>query len=322
MAGHIAVLVNPVSGRGRGTTAAETAVARLRELGAEVREFAGASVEDTRRLAVLAVAERPRALVVVGGDGTLSSLLDVVVDTGIPVALVPAGTGNDLARALGLPYEATAAAVTAAADLTLSGVPRPIDVGLAEANGGARRFLTVAALGFDARVSERTNRLRWPRGMARYYLALLVELARLRPVAFSVGIDGGPRQHWPGTLIAVGNTASYGGGMPICPAADPGDGLLEITHIAPLGRLKLIRLFPLLLRGRHVERPEATSTAVGVIEIDAPGLVVYADGERLGEGAARFSLRPGALTVLVPDAVPGADPAPGTEKTTAPRRQA
>ncbi|WP_246168513.1 YegS/Rv2252/BmrU family lipid kinase [Arthrobacter luteolus] len=315
--GHIALLVNPVSGRGRGTTAADTAVARLRELGAEVREFTGTSVDDTRALASQAAAGRPRALVVVGGDGTLSSVLDVVVGAGIPIALVPAGTGNDLARALGLPYESSAAAVAAAAELALSGVPRRIDIGLAETAGGVRRFLTVAALGFDARVSERTNRLRWPRGTARYYLALLVELVRLRPVPFSIGVDGAPRQHLPGTLIAVGNTASYGGGMAVCPAANPCDGLLEITHIAPLGRLKLIRLFPLLLRGRHIERSEVTSTAAGTIEVDAPGLVVYADGERLGGGAVRFSLLPGALTVLVPKTVPGAAP----DAAVAPRRQ-
>ncbi|RZU65648.1 diacylglycerol kinase [Microterricola gilva] len=299
VAEHIVVLANPTSGRGRGSAAAAAAVARLRELGAEVHAFAGTSVADTRRLAAQAVADRPRALVVVGGDGTLSSVLDEVVDAGIPIALVPAGTGNDLARALGLPYEASA--VAGAAELALSGVPRRIDVGVVETDGGARHFLTVAALGFDARVSERTNRLRWPRGRVRYYFALLVELARLHPVLFSIGVDGAPRQHRPGTLVAIGNTASYGGGMPVCPAADPSDGLLQITHVAPLGRAKLIRLFPLLLGGRHVDRSEVTSSTASAIEVVSPGLVVYADGERLGDGAVRISLRPGALTVLVPD---------------------
>lgn len=299
MTGHTVVLVNPSSGRGRGAEAAQRAVARLEQLGADVHVYAGDSVDDTRRLAVEAVASGPRALVVVGGDGTLSSVLDAVVGSGVPIALVPAGTGNDLARALGLPFEASDAAAEAAA-LAVHGTPRAIDVGEVESAAGTRRFLTVAALGFDAHVSERTNRLRWPRGRARYYLALVIELARLRPMPFEYGLDGAAPRPAPGTLIAVGSTRSYGGGMPVCPAALPDDGLLDVTHVGPLGRAKLARLFPLLLRGTHVDRPEVATARVSVVEVDAPGLVVYADGERVGSGRARIRVVPGALTVLVP----------------------
>ncbi|ANJ28030.1 diacylglycerol kinase family protein [Agromyces aureus] len=311
MAGHIVVLVNPTSGRGRGAESADRAVARLGELVGEarVRVLEGGTVEDTRRLAREAVASHPRALVVVGGDGTLSSVLDAVVGSGVPIALVPAGTGNDLARALGLPFErardsadAVGDAAAEAAELAVRGRPRAIDVGEVESASGTRRFLTVAALGFDALVSERTNRLRWPRGRARYYLALLVELARLRPMPFEYGLDGGEVRAAPGTLIAIGSTRSYGGGMPVCPGARPDDGLLDVTHVAPLGRAKLVRLFPLLLRGAHVDRPEVTTARARSVEVDAPELVVYADGERVGSGRALIRVLPGALTVLVPAA--------------------
>ncbi|MFD5864982.1 diacylglycerol kinase [Agromyces sp. NPDC127015] len=299
MADHISVLVNPTSGRGRGADAAARAVERLEQLATEVRVHRGRSVDDTRRLAHEAVASRPRALVIVGGDGTLSSVLDAVVGSGVPIALVPAGTGNDLARALGLPFEASDAAADAA-ELAVHGRPRTIDVGEIESTAGIRQFLTVAAIGFDAHVAERTNRLRWPRGRARYYLALLIELARLRPTAFELGLDGAAPRPAPGTLIAVGSTRSYGGGMPVCPDADPADGLLDVTHVGPLGRAKLVRLFPLLLRGVHVDRPEVTTSRVATVDVDAPGLVVYADGERVGTGRARIRVVPGALTVLVP----------------------
>ncbi|SFR83921.1 diacylglycerol kinase [Agromyces sp. CF514] len=301
MGGHIVVLVNPSSGRGRGAEAARRAVHRLGEIAgsARVHVLAGDSVDDTRRLAREAVATDPRALVIVGGDGTLSSVLDAVVGTGVPIALVPAGTGNDLARALGLPFEGDEAAA-AAAELALLGTARAIDVGEVESDAGLRRFLTVAALGFDAHVSERTNRLRWPRGRARYYVALLVELVRLRPMRFEFAVDGGTRRVLPGTLIAVGSTRSYGGGMPVCPAAEPDDGLLDVTHVGPLGRAKLVRLFPLLLRGTHVARPEVTTTRARSIEVDAPGLVVYADGERVGAGRASIRVVPSALSMLVP----------------------
>ncbi|KAB1864768.1 YegS/Rv2252/BmrU family lipid kinase [Microbacterium algeriense] len=297
MAEHIAVLANPFAGKGRGARSAEVAIGHLRARGAEVQVFIGRSAADTARLAVAALADGPRALVVVGGDGTLAGILDTVCEGSVPVVLVAAGTGNDLARALGLPRGDSAAA----AELAVTGVPRSIDVGMIRTADGTRRFLTVAALGFDAKVSDRTNRLRWPHGALRYYLALLVELARLRPMDFTLAIDGDAAGRQPGTLIAVGSTASYGGGMPICVGAVPDDGLLDIVHVAPLGRLRLLRLFPLLLRGTHLVRREVTHRRARTVTVSAPGLVVYADGERIGEHECTLSVLPGALTLMVPE---------------------
>ncbi|MDX2399861.1 YegS/Rv2252/BmrU family lipid kinase [Microbacterium algeriense] len=298
MAEHIAVLANPCAGKGRGARSAEVAIGHLRARGAEVQVFIGRSAADTARLAVAALADGPRALVVVGGDGTLAGILDTVCEGSVPVVLVAAGTGNDLARALGLPRGDSAAA----AELAVTGVPRSIDVGMIRTADGTRRFLTVAALGFDAKVSDRTNRLRWPHGALRYYLALLVELARLRPMDFTLAIDGDAPGRQPGTLIAVGSTASYGGGMPICVGAVPDDGLLDIVHVAPLARLRLLRLFPLLLRGTHLVRQEVTHRRARTVTVSAPGLVVYADGERIGEHECTLSVLPGALTLMVPEA--------------------
>jgi len=296
VAEHIAVLANPFSGKGRGGRAAEAAVRLLRERGAEVRTYAGASAADTARLAETALAEEPRVLVVVGGDGTLSGVLDTVCAASIPVVLVAAGTGNDLARALGLPR----GDARAAAELALTGVPRAIDVGVVRTARDSRKFLTIAALGFDAKVSDRTNRLRWPHGALRYYLALLIELARLRPMDFTLSVDGEAARSAPGTLIAAGSTSSYGGGMPICAGAVPDDGLLDIVHVAPLGRLRLLRLFPLLLRGSHLSRGEVAHRRARSVTVSAPGLVVYADGERIGEDECTISVLPGALTMMVP----------------------
>lgn len=293
----ISVLANPRSGKGRGAAAAEAAVAALHDAGAVVTVHIGTSAADTRRLIGVALAERPDALVVVGGDGTVSEILPELARTSVPFALVPAGTGNDLARALDLPRHDPAAAAL----LALHGAPRRIDLGEIVAQGTTTPFLTVAALGFDAKVSDRTNALRWPRGAARYYLALLVELARLRPTRFRVACDGEPARDAPGTLVAVGNTISYGGGMPICPQAQPDDGLLDVVHVAPLGRGRLLRLFPLLLRGRHLERPEVAHRRVREVAVSAPDLVVYADGERIAEKECVIRVRPAALTVMVPE---------------------
>ncbi|WP_292794085.1 diacylglycerol/lipid kinase family protein [Microbacterium sp. UBA6633] len=235
--GHIAVLSNPLSGKGRGQRVTEEALDHLRQRDADVRVYAGGSPAETRRLAMLALDAAPDGLVLVGGDGTLSGILDVVCAAGVPVTVVPAGTGNDLARALGLPRTDVAAAV----ELALTGLPRPIDIGEVRTSTGTSLFLTVAALGFDARVSDRTNRLRWPSGALRYYLALLIELVRLRPLDFTIRADDGPVISARGTLVAVGNTASYGGGMPVCVGAVPDDGTLDVVAVGPLGRLRLVR---------------------------------------------------------------------------------
>lgn len=292
---RIALIVNPRSGKGRGASAADAAVAALRDAGAEVVVHIGSSPADTRRLIGVAVATRPEALVVVGGDGTVSEILPELAGTEMPMVLVPAGTGNDLARALGVPRHDPAGAAL----LALHGVPRRIDVGEIVAAGRTTPFLTVAALGFDAKVSDRTNLLRWPRGAARYYLAILIEVARLRPTRFLLACEGEDPRDAPGTLVAVGNTASYGGGMPICPDARLDDGLLDVVHVAPLRRIRLLALFPLLLRGRHLTRPEVAHRLVREITVSAPDLVVYADGERIAEKACTIRVRPASLTVMV-----------------------
>ncbi|MBS1905166.1 MAG: YegS/Rv2252/BmrU family lipid kinase [Actinobacteria bacterium] len=292
----IALIANPRSGKGRGASAAEAAIAALREAGADVRAHVGASAADTRRLTATALADYPDAIVVVGGDGTVSEILPDLTGAEVPLVLVPVGTGNDFARALGLPRRDPAGAAL----LALHGARRRIDVGEIVAHGRTTPFLTVAALGFDAKVSDRTNLLRWPRGTARYYLAILVEVVRLRPTRFRLAPDGEGARDAPGTLVAVGNTVSYGGGMPICPGARPDDGLLDVVHVAPLRRARLLLLFPLLLRGRHLERPEVAHRRVEQITVSAPDLVVYADGERVAEKECLIRVRPASLTVMVP----------------------
>lgn len=299
MTEHIAVLANPFAGKGRGQRAAELTVARLRERGADVRTYVGTSAAETAQLAQEALDAAPTVLVVVGGDGTLSGILESVCAHSVPVVLVAAGTGNDLARALDLPRNDA----PAAADLAFDGLARRIDVGEVHTSTATRKFLTIAALGFDAKVSDRTNRLRWPYGALRYYLALLIELARLRPMGFALSVDGAPASAAPGTLIAVGSTSSYGGGMPVCAGAVPDDGLLDVVHVAPLGRMRLLRLFPLLLQGRHLDRAEVTHSQARTVMVSAPDLVVYADGERIGELECTVSVLPGALTMLVPGSV-------------------
>lgn len=293
---RLVLIVNPQAGKGHGARVGAEAERALRAAGAEVSVLTGRSAEETRTLARGAARAAPDGIVVVGGDGTLTGIIEVLTENGHPITLVPAGTGNDLARALGIPTDDSTKAALAA----LHGAVRTIDLGTIESQGAKRVFLTVAALGFDAKVSERTNTLRRPSGRLRYYLALIVELVRLRPTVFRISVDGDADQVQPGTLLAVGNTRSYGGGMPICPHAQADDGRLDVVHVAQLSRTRLIRLFPLLLRGRHLGRPEVRHLQATSVRVSAPDLVVYADGERVGAGECLIGVRPAAVTIMIP----------------------
>ncbi len=139
--------------------------------------------------------------------------------------------------------------------------------------------------------------MRWPRGPRRYDLAIALELARLRPRAYRLTLDGVP-QTVRGVLVAVGNGPCYGGGMRICPAADPADGLLDVVVGGPMGRLTLSRLTPHLHRGTHVRHPLVHSSRARTVTIEADGIVGYADGERVAALPVTVTAVPGALRLL------------------------
>jgi diacylglycerol kinase (ATP) len=174
----------------------------------------------------------------------------------------------------------------------------PLDLARAVGTDGeVRWFGAVLAAGFDAMVNERANRMRWPRGPRRYDLAVLLEMVRPRPRLYALEMDGTSRT-FEGTLVAVGNCASYGGGMRIVPDADPGDGFLDVIIAEPLGRAALARLKPRLRRGTHVTDPRVTTFRARQVRLHADGIVAYADGERIGPLPLEVTCVPGAVRLL------------------------
>jgi diacylglycerol kinase (ATP) len=295
---EIALLVNPTSGRGRGARVGREIAIQLRDAGLAVRQLVGRDVRESQDLAYEAVAQGTDALVVVGGDGMVHLGLQAVGGTDTAFGVAPAGSGNDFARALGIPLRDPAAA----ASIVVTGAERRIDLG----RTATQWFGGVVAAGFDARVNDRANRMRWPRGRMRYNLAMLVELGVFRAVPYSLDLDGDAWQT-SAMLVTVGNIPSYGGGMKVSPNAVVDDGLLDVMIVKPLSKARFLRVFPRVYSGSHVRLPVVEVHRAKRVHVDAPGITAYVDGERLGPLPQTFETVPGALRVLVPaPSYPGA----------------
>jgi diacylglycerol kinase (ATP) len=295
----VTVLTNPLSGHGAAVHVAQRAIARLHARGVEVVEIIGDDAQDARHLAAAAIERGTEALVATGGDGVISNALQVLAGTDIPLGIIPAGTGNDHAREFAIPTKDP----EAAADIVVDGWTQTIDLGrVVDTTGAHKWFGTVAATGFDSLVTDRANRMNWPHGRLRYYVAILAELSQLRKLPFRLVLDGTQEIDADITLTAFGNTRSYGGGMLICPDADYTDGLLDITMAHTASRTKLIRLFPTVLKGTHVGLDGVSTARAKTIHVECPGINVYADGDFACPLPAEISAVPAALQILRPAA--------------------
>jgi diacylglycerol kinase (ATP) len=293
---RVTVLTNPASGHGSAPHSAERAVAQLHRRGVDVVAIAGTDAEHALRLVEGALERGMDALVVVGGDGIVALALQVLAQSEIPLAIIPAGTGNDHAREFGIPTKDP----EAAADVVVDGRVDVIDLGrIRGADGTDRWFGTVMAAGFDSLVTDRTNRMRWPHGRMRYNVAMLAEISKLRLLPFRLTFDG-EELDTDLTLAAFSNTRSYGGGMLICPDADPTDGRLDVTMVQSASRTKLVRLFPTVFKGTHVNLDQVRTRRAEVITVECTGITAYADGEYVCPLPVEVSAVSGALRILRP----------------------
>jgi diacylglycerol kinase (ATP) len=287
---EIALLTNPTAGRGKGERIRDRAVARLCGAGLGVRSRQGRDASEALDLARQCVADGVDALVVCGGDGMVHLAVQAVAGTGTPLGIVPAGTGNDVARYFDLPRKDPDAAV----DRIVAWQTRTVDL----ARSGSQYFVTVLAAGFDAVVNERANRMTWPKGQMRYNIATLAELRVFEPLPYTLQLDDRQVQ-LEAMLVAVGNGPSFGGGLRITEGAVLDDGFLDVVIIKPITKPDLVRTYPKLFKGTHIHHPQYEHHLVRSVTVAAPGIVSYADGERFGPLPLTVECAPGALTVLV-----------------------
>lgn len=283
----ILLIANPKSRRGREVAGA--ARAALEAGGGRVAQPDSAT---SVAAAIRAAAGAVDAVVVAGGDGTLNAAAPTLLETGLPLGIVPAGTANDLARTLGLPSDPAEAA-----RIVLAGATRRIDIGMVN----DVPFFNVASIGFGvdlARALTRDSKRRW--GVLGYAIAGLRAARRLRP--FTAWITHGGVTHVSRTVhVSVGNGRHFGGGMTVAQHARIDDGRLDVFSLETSGALGLLKLLPWLRTGRHHVWEEVRTLAGEVVRVETRHpRSVNTDGEITTRTPALFSVRPAAITVFAP----------------------
>jgi diacylglycerol kinase (ATP) len=300
---RVALIVNPTSGKGLGRVVGADTRRALVAAGHDVVDATRSTYADARDAGRKAVLEGVDTVVVVGGDGLVHLGVNLCAGTPTRLAVVAAGTGNDFARNLCLPLRDAETAVR----LLDEGGTRVIDLGrvarapdgASSVPGGERWFGGVLGAGFDAVVTARAARMTWPRGQLRYNLAILRELPVFRPIPYVVDLDG-ERLETRAMLVAVANTASFGGGMRVCPDADPTDGLFDVMVLHELSIPAFLRIFPTVYSGAHVSHPAVEIRRARRVHLEAEGIESQADGETFARLPLDLETVPGALRVVVP----------------------
>lgn len=297
---RVVVAINPTASFGARQGVGERTADALRAAGFEVASLLEADAATLTAAGRAAVDDAADALVVVGGDGMVNLGANLVAGTPIPLGIVPTGTGNDMARGLGIPHDDPDAAIRALI-AAFDRRPRTIDAARmrytgADGQPAERWFACMLSAGFDAIVNERANRMRRPRGPSRYILAMLIELVRLKPISYRLVLDDDVIET-EASLIALGNGVSLGGGMKVTPHAKLEDGLLDVAVVRPMSRFAFLRLFPRVYEGTHVRDPRVVVHRARRVRIEGP-VVAYADGERIAPLPIDVEVVPTALRIL------------------------
>lgn len=291
---RVQLVVNPSAGGGRGRRLTAPVREALHADGHDVLVTPTRSLEHADELAAAAVAD-DRTVVAMGGDGLVGRVAGAVSGLHGLMAVLPAGRGNDLCRALGVPRRAVEACT-----VLRTGREQALDLGVVTSASGQVPFLGIASIGFDSEVQERVLRSRVPLGRLAYVAGALVTLARWELARFRCTVDGAPMT-LTGWSVAVSNSGRYGGGMRLAPDASLVDGLLDVVTIDALSRTGFLRALPSVFRGTHVRRAHVTVRPGRKVELDADRpFRVFADGDPAGTLPATVMVRPGAVRVLLP----------------------
>ena len=295
---RVGLAINPTAGGTKGAVAGQSVRTVLVSSSHEVIDLSAETFEAAKQGIMEAIANQAiDALVLVGGDGMAHLGVNVCANTKVPMAIVPAGTGNDSAGIFGMPMNDAAASARLILDnLSSAKLIDAIEIAHSE---GTTWAIGSASAGFDALVNARANRMKWPAGPMKYYLAMLLELASFKAIKYRSKIDGVAKD-FEAMLCVVSNSGVFGGGMLVVPEASITDGKLDLLILNKITRFKLVRIFPRVYKGTHVTDPAVELLEATKVEIAADGMPIYSDGEYVGQAPFTATLVPAALLVIAP----------------------
>lgn len=290
---HALWIVNPSAGRGRGARLARELPARLRARGLDGEVVRTSAPHEATQRARDAAARGATLVVAAGGDGTAHEVVNGLAGSDTVFGLLPVGTGNDMAMALGIPSD-----LDAALDIVAGDGERRIDLGRFD----DMWFANSLGLGFEAQVTIESRRIRRLSGFAVYLFAVMKALAKLRCPDLVIRVDGrelrGRR-----LLVCIGNGPRVGGGFLLTPDANHADGQFDLCIADEMGRLQVLRTLPKAISGTHVSAPGITMLRGRTIEIEsADGFPFHADGEIIdvARRSLKVEIRPAMLRCKVP----------------------
>ena len=286
------IIANPRAGHSRGARAIRELRLLLgaREINYELFEtrYPGHATELARRLAEKGTSR----IIVFGGDGTISEVVNATVNTEIELGVISVGTGNDLARSLGLPYNKPEKAL----EVVLTGEPTKVDVGWEQ----DRFFISTLGLGFPAIIAHEANKMKHLKGSLAFFAATYKAINHLRSVPARITLDN-VTLNVNCTAVLIQNTRFCGGGLLMAPAARMDDGLFDVVVVNDIGKVDLMLNFPKIYRGRHLEHPKFSLYRSRSVRIDTPtNLSKMFDGDICGQTPVSAKVLRGAAAIIGP----------------------
>ena len=285
-----AFVLNPTAGTGFAVKAMKNLEEQLREKGIEYKIYLTESPGHATRIASeLATQEKVYSVLAVGGDGTAAEVAAGLCGTGKPMGIIPAGTGNDFIKSVGIPNDPSKAL-----ELILSRQPDDMDTGTV--NG--KFFLNVCGTGFDVTVLDYAESLKDKhRGLTPYFIGLLKAIFHYESVQLKITADG-KTQEGRYLVCSIANGRYIGGGIPICPKADPADGKLNLVLIQHRARCQIPFYLPGLMMSRDLDFKITDHRFVSSVRIEGRNLRINIDGEICSMDSAEFRINPASLRLI------------------------